>query len=259
MAFSIMETPQIEYLLYEISCDEYTEYRSQNIREYEVDDWKCEIADGKVKLFPKTEYEAHDDALVAAEEFVRCWTIMAQLWGNLGCFELNYKSMVFYPTQGEEGTIYPASASLKLSSSMSAIAHVIKSQYPAPPQRSRITPELEVMFLHDQMVRSKKAFLGPSAYFCLTVLELQFEERSEISKALRISGKILGNLGSLTTKKGGASGRKAKGIFLPYSREEELWLREVMKELVQRKFQYDIGDTESFQYLTMADLPKLPE
>ncbi|HEU0154946.1 MAG TPA: hypothetical protein VFQ82_02670, partial [Stellaceae bacterium] len=63
--------------------------------------------------------------------------------------------------------------------------------------------------------------------------------------------------GELTDKKGGPEARKAKGVTVPFSPAEHVWIEAAMKLLIRRAAEV-AGDPEgAFPQITMEDLPPI--
>ncbi|MAX27440.1 MAG: hypothetical protein CMJ19_23325 [Phycisphaeraceae bacterium] len=133
---------------------------------------------------------------------------------------------------------------------------VILSRYPPPPS-IRVTQTMETMW--ERLFRAHIEIgesIQNAAYFCLTVLEQKYGNRSLAAKNLNIDAKILSKIGELCSTKGDlCSARKASATSVPLTRREGSWIYFVMRHLILNLGYYEAGNTTP--YLSMSDLPQL--
>ena len=96
-------------------------------------------------------------------------------------------------------------------------------------------------------------------YFCLTVLEFPWGSRRRQGAANHygIDETVLGNLGELTSTKGGVGARKAQSVPLEYTSEETSSLKAAVKAIIRRAAEvaHDLNARRSF--ITMSSLPPI--
>ena len=139
-----------------------------------------------------------------------------------------------------------------------AVVHVSHAEFPAPPQRFRLSSEAEMMYLRYKLYRDGRESLLGVAYWCLTVIEYSARGRTEAADQYRIDLKILRRLGELCGNRGDINeARKLSGQagVVPLKQEEREWIKTVIKTLILRVGEYAFNPIAKLTQITMSDFP----
>ena len=134
------------------------------------------------------------------------------------------------------------------------LAPPMPPEFPAPPPVAiKRSPDVDSMFQHYLRHLGGGEPLPAMAYFCLTKLEQMAGGRANAAMTLRISKRVLGRIGELSSNKGGASARKAIGSTTPYTPEEERFLKSAVKRVIHRAAEVEHAPDPSRTEITLAD------
>jgi hypothetical protein len=159
---------------------------------------------------------------------------------------------------GSSQVIQPKAASM-VAVADSISVHQTFSEYPQPPARFRIIPEVQHAYRRWIGYRSGKEPLQSMAYFLLTRLEFSAGSRKKAARSFQIDFDVLDMIGKLSSIKGDEStARKAdpqNPQFQELSPFEKQWLEEAMRRVIHRWGEHASGG--SLSRISLRDLPNL--
>ena len=100
---------------------------------------------------------------------------------------------------------------------------------------------------------------------CLTVFEASAvvnnkskkHKREKAAKKYFISEKVLKELGTLCSERGGPEEARKSGEFVPLSAHEKEWVAQVIKASIRRIGEYAKNPNAALPQLTMGDFPQI--
>ena len=139
--------------------------------------------------------------------------------------------------------------------------------YPAPPSGQALEPDdpdASFMLSRLDLYRQGREPLANLAYLCLTVLEDsaygiaggKWSKRKLAANYYQIEGKVLENVGELSSVKGGSAARKAEGRTIAFTREETRFLEVAVTAFTRRVAEKAAAPSGNLPMITMADLLK---
>ncbi|MBW4421208.1 MAG: hypothetical protein KME13_18565 [Myxacorys californica WJT36-NPBG1] len=259
-----MRDPHVVWLKYHLETDASVSYNAPALeREYDL--FSLHLANGVLMATMQQHFSSESKARSKVEEVLRAWELDNALRFEIGELQFIFEeASVIDRDPPPPGTpqVIAVSTAISATSAMSATLHVTRGQYPEPPTRFKLSPDVEVMWFRYQQHLEGKEPLQSMAYFCLTVIEslVSKGKRKRAADEYRIDWEVLDKLGDFTTTKGSQfDARKHNNDFVALSEAEENWMREAVKILIRRKAEYDYDPEEahSLKLITMAGLPKL--
>jgi hypothetical protein len=214
----------------------------------------------------KAHYATKEEAREHVEAFLRAWEIDCALQAH-GFPQIHFefeKAEVIDrdpPPPGTPQAIRAVGIATGFAVGIAAVSHCGRSSYPPPPERFKLTPDVEVMWQRYLGYRAGKEPLGSLAYFCLTVFEgrqTRKGKRDRVSCQLNIEKNILDKLGELSTERGGETARKHGGLRKPYTQAEEIWIEAAIRLLIKRLGEYEADPDAALIKISVGDLPKCP-
>ena len=248
-------------LRYKLLPSDRVTYVSPPPVEFEEEEVRFRLADGKLTCEMKTHFPTVEAARAVVERILRAWEADADLRWNQG--ELGFKfdraevidgsplppGVIRVHVQGAAATFAVGTVSV----------HVSRNHYPEPPGTFRLNPDAESLLLRYQGYLGGREPLLSMAYFSYTVLTANAPgngRRKRAASKYRIHVDVLRKMGDLTSCRGDRStARKAAAAGQPLTDPESAWLQAAVKTLIWR-----LGDTHSATVLpliTLSDLPRL--
>ena len=257
-----MRDPHVESLRYKLKTPATTIYENTPTVKVRHNEFECHLNDGVLTCHLREHFPAVKEARRVVENFLRSWEIKTAL--DLGHGEIQFQFEDSHiidcnpPPPGSPKTV-KLSGTVVLTSSTSAILHLIRRKYPDPPTVFTVTPDVETLWQRYNNYLDGKEQLPAMAYFCLTVVENKAgNDRERAAELFLIQYKILDKLGNLTSNRGNAeTARKfpKKGDLIPLSEKENKWIEAVVKILIRRTG--ELANIQSAQLIIMTDLPRI--
>jgi len=249
-------------LCYELRPSDQVTYVSPAPVEFEAEEVRFRLAEGKLTCEMKSHISTAEDARAVVEPVLRAWEVDADLRWNRGELRFEFDAADIVDRSPRlRGIIHGHAHVLLGVAAISAVGtvsvHVTRAHYPEPPGAFRLNPDAESILLRYQGYRDGREPLLSMAYFCLTVLEANAGSRRSAARKYRIERALLDKVGELTSRRGDRlSARKATARpAQPLTGPEIAWLEAALKTLIWR-----LGDTRSataLPLITLADLPML--
>jgi len=262
-----MRDPHVASLRYRFVADETVSFDCPPPVERETEAFRMRLEDG-VATFEMIEHPASEEtARRRVEEYLQAWEIDAALRPGREevRFEFEEADVIDRdpPPPGSGHVIY-GEAAMAATGVLTATPHVTRRQYPDPPDKFVVSPDVETMWFHYQEFRGGRERLVDMGNFCLTVLEESTgghkRRRQEAADTYSIESDVLDALGRLTGNVGDyKTARKAKGLTerRPHTSAEETWISAAVKKLIRRAGEWAYDPGASLPEITMSELPKL--
>jgi hypothetical protein len=152
-------------------------------------------------------------------------------------------------------------------SSAYALAEVIKTKYPKPPDGFVADTDATTMWEQYERYKQGRDRLLPMAYSCLARLEHRARnyapkgtKRQRAARMYRVDHEVLNKLGELTNTLGDeVEARKLapQSQLRAPTAEEVKWIEGALRNLIRRVGQYAADSQRDWPQLTMEDLPDL--
>lgn len=251
-----MNDPHVVALHYRLTHHDTVDYDRANPLAYECPAFSVEVKDGGAVFTMKEHFPTEAEARTVIDPFVEAWRIDVGLRFAPGEFRLDFERAEIVdrvPTQG----VIEASAVLGVSIVGHATVHVGRGAYPEPPSGFAVTPAVEAMFSQYEAYRAGRMSLVAVAYFCTTVLVMEYGSERAIKERLSVSGTLLRGVRHLSSSKGGKEARKAVGLKEELTGQEKSWLEAALKALIRRVAEDAAVPGKTHLPLDMGALPPL--
>lgn len=259
-----MRDPHVAALHYRVTTGESVAFDNPQPLERETEAFRIRLADGVLTIEMKEHYVSETEVRKRVQPYIRAWEIQIAL--QLGPGEMSF---VFdradivdrnpVPPGTSQAIILVGTGSLSLD--CKAVLRVTRRQYPEPPDRFVLSPDVETMWNRYEGYKARQEPLASMAYMCFTVLVASAGERKAAAEQYGISMNVLDTLTRLTSEVGDElTVRKMPkhGKLRRHTDAEKIWIEAVVKGLIQRAGEY-ASDTGAVRpQLTMADFPVLP-
>ena len=242
-----MNDPQVVALIYNIKHGQSVNYRAAKPMDHEEPEFHVKIADEKVRFEFKKHHATVEAARRSIEEYICAWEVDAGLRGAPNCFKLKYDDAQIEDRNQTPGVV-EIYATLRAGAPTMTATVTIDKQYPAPPSRLKITPDVKTMYDRYMGYRQGKEPLASLAYFCLTVIE-----RSPTKKDF--SSRVRDKIGHLSSGKGGQQARKAEGRDRDLTDQDSRFLDEAIKAVILRTAERAHNPDRDLPQISMSDLP----
>ena len=226
----------------------------------EIDGFRLLLEDDILIVEPDCHFASEQQARAVLDDILASWEIdVAMNYGEREIAFVFESSEIMDrdpPTPGSPLVLQVKSAVL-VSGAVHATLSVTRGKYPPPPKLFRITPDTETLWHRFERYKNGHQPLPATAYFCITVLEGIFGDRTEAARSCNISRNVLRTLAKLSTEKGDAvSARKypRKGSPVPHSAVEITWMEAALKAIVRRLG--EINQATTLPQISMRDLPR---
>jgi hypothetical protein len=259
-----MNDPHVQALHYKVKSGSGFDYANATALAHETTAFRVMLDKGEAVFEMKEHYATQDEAVRHVSPFIRAWEIQSDLATVPGSFRLSFDRADIIdrnpPPPPPPGTtvVHLAGAAMAMgTASVRAEAHVSCGSYPAPPTTFAISPDVESMAQRYQGYREQRESLGAMAYFCLTVVQMRYGNRTAAAQQLGFEAQVLSKLGELTSTKGGAEARKAAGTAADYTPTERDWIERAVKRLIERAGEYAHDPSATRPQITLNDFPTL--
>jgi hypothetical protein len=253
----IMADPHVASVRYRLEASEGTTFDNPPPVHLETMCFKVTLADGVATFEMKEHYPDVEAARKAIEPFLRAWGIDAAL--RMGGQEISFRYQdvqVIDRDPPAAGSHHIMIGSVQVTVRVAGTMQVTRHRYPEPPQRFRVSPDVETLWHRYEGYLNQREPLLSMAYFCLTVVEYSAGGRPMAARKYCISKYVLDKLGALTALGDERMARKKIGKSRPLTATEMTWIEAVIKAMIRR-----VGEvaarSSSLAQITMADLSDL--
>jgi hypothetical protein len=257
-----MRDPHVVTLSYIASPSESASFDQAPPLEGTIEDIRFLLHHGQLRIEPIIHFSSVEDARRYVDPLLEAWEIDIAL--RLGSPELTFKYDTAEvidrdpPPPGDRQVVLVASVGeFSLAGSVVAL-HVSRAKYPEPPPTFRTSPDVDTLWKRYQGYRQGREPLQSMAYFCLTLLEAITGSRYNAAKTFKISGRVLGKIGQLSSERGDTStARKYRAITAgaPLTGFEANWLEEAVKAIIRRAG--ELHAIDAVNTINLNDLPSL--
>jgi hypothetical protein len=143
---------------------------------------------------------------------------------------------------------------------------VTRRKYPAPPQRFKVSPDVETLWHRYEGYQQGREPLLAMAYFCLSFLDWRGSQHPGLSPNRRraaslyaIEYEVLKQLGNLTTNLGDEKTTRKideESLHREPTPGEVAWIEAAIKMIIRRVGEH-AADSAACRPLSMCDLPPL--
>ena len=235
-----MNDPHVVALLYRVHHHDRVDYSRAEQLTHETADFRVEIKDLKARFELKEHYASEEDARAVVEPFIRNWEFDASLSNSLGCFRLEADEAEVIDQRPSSGIVRGRGTLGRVTlSGLPGKGKAYANVFPPPPSGLN-SAHKDVLVLFDRYERYKagKEPLTSFAYYCGTEIEHSGGGRTGAADLYKVSSKLLTRIGKLSSTKGGAEARKAKGAGAPLTDDERRFLERAVVRLIRRVAEY---------------------
>ena len=257
-----MRDPHVVSLTYTATPSESASFDKAPPIEGKLDQLRYYLSEGRLRAEPINHFGTAEEARRYVDPILESWEMdIALRFGNP---ELSFKYETAEvidrdpPPPGPRQIVMVATAGELSLTGGSVSLHVSRARYPEPPSTFRTNPDVDTLWKRYQGYRQGREPLPSMAYFCLTVIETISGGREDAATAFKISPRVLGKMGQLTSQRGDqATARKYAAIKsgAPFTAPEIHWLEEAVKAIIRRLG--ELHATATLQPIDMNNLPSL--
>jgi hypothetical protein len=262
MSGDAMSEAHVEKLFYRVLVPEHTDYETAASISGETEDFNWNLSKDQLVIEIKAHYQTEDEAREAIDQYLKAWEVMAALHHAPECltFSFDRSEVSDQPPRASDSDNIELNPSASEVIQLSDVLrfHESHSDFPAPPEKFRLSPETEMMFDRYKLYRAGRESLLGTAYWCLTVVEYSARGKEEAADQYRIDLKVLRKLGELCGNRRDTTGagklKKQAGIT-PLKSTEREWIRSVVKRLILRAGEYSFDPNAKLPQITVSDFP----
>ena len=244
-----MNDPYVLALFYRVDHDNSVDYSNTKRLCRKEPEFRLEVETEMVRFEFTKHYATENAARKAVEDYIRAWEVDAGLRGGANCFKLKYDRAQIEDRNPTPGVAVVHGSPLRLEVTISeAVPTLSPADYPSPPSRLKITPDVQTLYDRYMGYRRGKEPLTTMAYFCLTVIELS-PTKKDFSSGVRRK------IRHLSSGKGGQQARKADGRDSDLTDQDIRFLDEAIKAVILRAAQRAHGPDRALPKISMSDLP----
>ena len=252
-----MNDPHVVALIYRVDHGNSIDYSKAAPLNHDEPGFRLTVEDNRARLDFKEHYATVEQARESLAEYIRLWEFRAQLEHGPNSFRLEFDKPEVIdrnPTQGEVSI----SAHFRAGKATgSAKLTIVASDYPQPPAKMALNPDVETMHHRYMGYRQGREPLPALAYFCLTVLEQAAGERKKAADTYQIQRKVLDNIGKFTSTRSGPDARKYKRVATELSSQERNFLGSAVRAIIRRMAEKHFAPDGDLPILSLSDLPSL--
>ena len=264
-----MNDSHIVSLLYCVEHGESVSYEKAEPLVRDEPAFRLEIKDGQVRFELKDHYATEVEAREAIEDYIRVWEFDGCLEKGPDSFGLRFQKAEIVARNLSPGATR-FSAELTARGYGSSKLTIGLRNYPSPPSDFSLLglydPDVRTMFERYMNYSRKHEPLPGAVYFCLTMLEYMVKntkgnnesKRKAVSRYFQIDKKVLGEIGRLSSTKGGPSGaRKATSVATNLTKNERHFLKEAVKKMIRRAAEKAHRPDADLPNISLTDLPPI--
>lgn len=259
-----MNDPKVEELCYRLITENPNDkFDNASPLFYSLPEFNLRIIDGMLTIQPQKKYTNVDQVKADIEPFLRTWELTSFLNGNRHRIRFAYSDakIVDLKPDPQNHTIAARSSihAIIIGENLSLVRQ--NTVYPSPVMgyvASDLTDELILRLKH---YIDGRETLPSMTFYILERLQIalsdkQGDKRKNLSQKLKISQRVLKQLGNLTNRADPEIGRHAKGIRIPLTQKEKTWMEHVVFRLVSRLAEFNAGNN-ILKFITLRDFPPL--
>lgn len=251
-----MNDPHVVALLYKIAHGPSVDYLEAEPLDHDETGFHVTIAKELVRFDFKDHYATQDAARKAIDAYIRVWELDAGLHMGPNSFQLRFKRAHIVDRNPTPGVVSISAHFRAGAPEVTVNVTVSRRRYPPPPSGLSLTPDVQTMYDRYMGYRQGKEPLASMVYFCLTVLQHPGGRRNAVN-TYGIDLRVLGEVGRLSTSKGGQKARKALGKDTDLSDEDRCFLEEAVKAIIRRVAETAYDPNRTFPTISMPHLSPL--
>lgn len=260
-----MNNPHVVWLLYRVQRGSGAPYAPAKPFEHETESFRLHLAAGEARFVMKEHFPSVARAAAVVDSFIEEWDFEAVLSGQPHPFRFSLERSSVIDRNPAPNPPLPLSVSVAIDGGLQGAVSggvALGPLSPSPPSgRVALTPEVRSMYARYSGYLAGNEPLASMVYFCLTVLEESARRgglksaRHAAARAYRVAPDVLGRIGELTARKGGAQARKAQGLSDELSPSEVRFLREAVRTLIRRAAEVARDPSACYSEIRLCDLP----
>jgi hypothetical protein len=255
-------------LRYRLETDSSLTFDNPQPRDHDYNEFSLHLADGVLTCEMTAHYASANEARAVVDPVLQAWEVDVALQRGRGVLLLWFvveKAEIVDrdpPPPGSPRTI-ALSTQLTTKSALSAMASISWRDYPAPPARFTVSPDVEILWYRYKGYVQGREALPAMAYFCLSVVEkVLARDRDDAARKYHVQRKILDTLGRLHTRRGDMKSRRkvereSDRHEPPLTLQEVSWMEAALTRLIHRVGEHAADPTAPCPLLGMSDLPPL--
>ena len=265
-----MNDPHVVALLYRVKHSESIDYSEAQPLVLDKPAFLLEVKDNQARFELKEHYATEGEAREAIEEYIRAWEFHACLENGPDAFGLKFQKAEILDRNPTPGVLSIRATIRSGIPTVSATLTLGFRSFPSPPSDFSLLGlrdlYVRTMFDRHMNYRRRCALLTEVAYFCLTRLECMAEKikrnkesnRKAASRYFQIDKEVLGEIGRLSSTKGGPAGaRKGGGVSNDLANEERRFLVEAIKKMIRRAAEKAYNPDANLEKISLSDFPPL--
>lgn len=257
-----MNDPHVVKLKYRLTTIDLVKFEDPEPINMEAEAFRIVLRDGLLVVEFKDHFSSVKSARATAESFLRAWEIDNALRMNRLEIRFVYEDAEVIDRNPSPDralqTIQINGIDSQMSIGGDLVVSVARHSYPAPPEAFQVNTNVESLWQRYERYLNGQEPLLSMAYFVLTWLEDYAGGRDAAAHRFAIPARVLSTLGKLTANRGDATTARKRHAesATPLTGREKLWIEAVVKSIIRRFGQVDLGNT--LDELEMDDLPNGP-
>jgi hypothetical protein len=255
-----MRDPHVVSLRYRLETDKTVTFENPPSIERETNEFVAQLENGILTFRMKEHYPSVKAAREVVDKFLRAWELDVALPFGIGEMWFVYEDAHLIdrdPPPPGSPKVVSEPVTINMVLELSATDHLIRHKYPEPPERFRISPDVETLWHRYEGYLDGQEPLLSMAYFCLTLLEARAGSRGNAASKYAIEIDVLGKLGEPTSTRGDEKIARKANPLDNLKNEEKTWINAAIKMVIRRIGEYEYDPTASLPMIKMADLPPL--
>jgi hypothetical protein len=164
MSEADMNDPHVEKLLYLVVIPEDMDYDKAQLLSGATDDFRLHLSKDQLIVEMKTHCASEDGAREIVDDYLKGWEVTAGLLHGPDSLIFKFSSSIIFDRTMGNDNIRNSDLNVSLSEVMVLTdevgVHVSHDEFPAPPQRFKLSPEAEMMYLRYKLYREGREPLG---------------------------------------------------------------------------------------------------
>jgi hypothetical protein len=265
-----MSYPHVAALWYRLKSAPNRSFPDLPPVERHTDAFFLRLDRGVLTVWMLEHHATEESARRRVEDYLRRWEIFAALVEYGGHADIHFdfdRADVLNldppsPEAGGSQAFFVVRANAQILGGSSVKATPSEVRYPNPPDRFRMSADVEVVWSLYNLYREGRYPLLPMTYAFVTYLEAISGGQQRAALRYRVSRNVLSKLSNLSTNLGtGAEARKHKtrSERRPPSNQEIHWIDMALRTLVRRVGEEAYDEQFPWPQITLGDLPDLPD
>ena len=250
-----MNDPHVVALIYHIEHGNSVDFSKAEPLVWDESAFSIKVKDKKVRFELKDHYASEGEARKAIEDYIRVWEFDACLENGPDAFRLNFEGAKIVdrnpppPVPGVKNIA--ATFRGGLSGTLTVKLGVVKNDYPPPPSRLKLCPDVQTMYDRYMGYRQGKEPLASMAYFCWSMIK-------DNPANSDFSSKVGKKINRLSSEKGGWRARKASGKDNDLTAQDRRFLEKAIKAVIRRAAERAYDPEKSLPQISLSDLQNHP-